>query len=197
MSMTSDDVVRLFADETRVRAFAAVALGARSAAEVVERTGMPAKDALGALRRLEDREVVVSADGGLTVSYDHFRGLARAAAVPEAPRDHGSGDERVETLLRTFVRDGRLVRLPAQWERKKVVLRHLAERSFETGREYSEQEVNDRLRTWCEGGAVDHVTLRRYLVDLHHLDRQDGVYRRSPEDTALLDRSPEDTALLD
>ncbi|WP_367324983.1 DUF2087 domain-containing protein [Streptomyces sp. HUAS ZL42] len=69
----------------------------------------------------------------------------------------------------------------------KLVLRHLAERSFEAGREYSEQEVNDRLRVWCEGGGIDHVTLRRYLVDLHHLDRQDGVYRRSPEDTALLD----------
>jgi hypothetical protein len=187
MSMTSDDVVRLFADETRVRAFAAVALGARSATEVAERTGLSAKDALGALRRLEDREVVVSDGGGLVVSYDHFRGLARAASVAGPPQDHGSGDERTETLLRTFVRDGRLVRLPAQWERKKVVLRHLAERSFEPGREYSEQEVNDRLRAWCEGGAVDHVTLRRYLVDLHHLDRHDGVYRRSPEDTALLD----------
>jgi hypothetical protein len=31
------------------------------------------------------------------------------------------------------------------------------------------------------------VTLRRYLVDLHHLDRQDGIYRRSPERTALPD----------
>ncbi|MFI6033426.1 DUF2087 domain-containing protein [Streptomyces sp. NPDC051315] len=186
--MTSDDVVRLFADETRVRAFAAVALGARSADEVVERTGLTARDALGALRRLEDRAVVVSDGGALTVSYDHFRGLARAAAVSGPPQDHGLGDERVETLLRTFLRGGRLVRLPAQWERKKVVLRHLAEHSFETGREYSEREVDDRLRTWCEGGGVDHVTLRRYLVDLHHLDRQDGVYRRSPEDTALLDR---------
>ncbi|MFI9547363.1 DUF2087 domain-containing protein [Streptomyces sp. NPDC052016] len=187
MSMTADDVVRLFADETRVRAFAAVALGARSAAEVVERTGLSAKDALGALRRLEERELLVSDGGGLTVSYGHFRGLARAAAGAEPPRDHGSGDERTETLLRTFVRDGRLVRLPAQWERKKVVLRHLAEHSFEPGREYSEREVNDRLRAWCEGGAVDHVSLRRYLVDLHHLDRQGGIYRRSPEDTALRD----------
>ncbi|MFF8973419.1 hypothetical protein [Streptomyces sp. NPDC014995] len=80
--MTSDDVVRLFADETPVRAFAAVTLGARSTAEVVERTGLTAKDAAGALRRLEDRAVVASDDGGLTVSYDRCRGLARAAAGP-------------------------------------------------------------------------------------------------------------------
>ncbi|MEU0675532.1 DUF2087 domain-containing protein [Streptomyces sp. NPDC006172] len=185
--MTSDDVMRLFADEKRVHAFAAVELGARSAAEVAERAGLSAKETLAALRRLEDREVVVSDDGGLTVAYDLFRGLARETAASESPpRDHGTGDERVEALLRTFVREGRLVRLPAQWERKKLVLRHVAERSFEPGREYSEREVDDRLRAWCPDEGVDHVTLRRHLVDLHHLDRQDGVYRRSPEDTALL-----------
>ncbi|MFH8804130.1 DUF2087 domain-containing protein [Streptomyces sp. NPDC017936] len=106
---------------------------------------------------------------------------------PGARRDHGAGDERAGTPPRTFLRDGRLVRLPARWERRKAVLRHLAEHCFEPGREYSEREVDDRPRARCEGGATDHVTLRRYLVDLHRLDRQDGVYRRSPEDTALLD----------
>ncbi|GKQ39318.1 DUF2087 domain-containing protein [Streptomyces sp. A012304] len=185
--MNSDDVVGLLADETRVRAFAAVALGAASATEVVERTGLPTKDALGALRRLEDRGVVTSEGGGLAVAYDRFRALAREAAAAGPRRDHGTGDEQVETLLRTFLSDGRLVRLPSRWERKKLVLGHLADRSFEAGREYSEREVDDRLRAWCEGGEVDHVTLRRYLVDLHHLDRQDGIYRRSPERTALLD----------
>ena len=184
--MTPDDVVRLFADETRVRVFAAVALGATSAEEIAERTGLAARDTVGALRRLEDRGVVVLGPDGLAVSYDRFQDLARTAAGSGPPQDHGGGDERAGTVLRTFVREGRLVRLPAQWERKKLVLRHLAERSFEPGREYSEREVDDRLRTWCEGGAADHVTLRRHLVDLHHLDRQDGVYRRSPEDTALL-----------
>ncbi|MEU0112727.1 DUF2087 domain-containing protein [Streptomyces bobili] len=191
MRMTADDMVRLFADETRVRVFAAVALGATSAEEIAERTGPAARDAVGALRRLEDRGVVVPDADGLAVSCDRFRDLARGAAGSGSPQDHGTGDERAETVLRTFVREGRLVRLPARWERRKRVLRHLAERSFEagreySGREYSGREVDARLRTWREGGAADHVTLRRYLVDLHHLDRQDGVHRRSPEDTALL-----------
>ncbi|MEV5490788.1 DUF2087 domain-containing protein [Streptomyces bobili] len=184
--MTAEDMVRLFADERRVRVLAAVALGATNAEEIAERTGLAARDTVGALRRLEDRGVVVLGPDGLAVSYDRFRDLARTAAGSGPPQDHGGGDERAETVLRTFVREGRLVRLPAQWERKKLVLRHLAERSFEPGREYSELEVDDRLRTWCEGGEADHVTLRRHLVDLHHLDRQGGVYRRSPEDTALL-----------
>ncbi len=81
-----------------------------------------------------------------------------------------------EDVLRTFVRDGRLVRLPAKWQKKLVVLRHVAERTFEPGIDYPERDVNDRLRAWCEDAPVDHVTLRRYLVDLGHLRRQLGHY---------------------
>ncbi|MFI2378606.1 DUF2087 domain-containing protein [Streptomyces sp. NPDC018964] len=184
--MTGEDVAGLFADETRVRVFAAVALGATSTAEVVERTGLPAKEVLLALRRLEEREALAANADGLVVSYDSFRRLAREAAGRRPAQDHGTGDERGETLLRTFVRDGRLVRLPARWNRKELVLRHIAEHTFEPGREYAESEVDERLRAWCAGGRTDHVTLRRYLVDLRHLHRSDGVYRRPAEDTARI-----------
>jgi hypothetical protein len=180
--MTADDLVGLFADETRVRVFAAVALGARTTSEVVDRAGLSLKDAALALRRLEDREVITTDDAGLTVAYDHFRHLVRERSTPVATQDHGSGDEHVESVLRTFVRDGRLIRLPAQWTRKKLVLRYIAEQTFEPGLDFSEQTVNDRLRKWCEGSMLDHVTLRRYLVDLHHLHRQDGRYWRPADD---------------
>ncbi|CAL9522719.1 hypothetical protein SUDANB176_03885 [Streptomyces sp. enrichment culture] len=182
--MTAEDVIGLFADETRVRVFAAVALGATSATEVAERTGLPTRDVLLALHRLEDREVVTAGTDGLEVSYAAFRRTARDAAGPRSAQDHGTGDERTETVLRTFLRDGRLVKLPAQWSRKQLVLHHVAERTFEPGGAYSEKEVNDRLRAWCEGGGLDHVTLRRYLVDLHHLHRHDGVYHRPADATA-------------
>lgn len=171
--------VGLFAEESRARAFAAVVLGAATPAQVTERTGLSPKDAATALRRLRDQGVIAEGGDGLAVVYDRFRQLARSARAskPDAA-SYGSGDERSETVLRTFVRDGRLVRLPAQWERKLVVLRHIAERTFEPGVEYPERTVNERLRAWCEDAPVDHVTLRRYLVDLHHLHRRVGIYRR-------------------
>lgn len=84
--------------------------------------------------------------------------------------------EQTDPVLRTFVRDGRLVRLPARWQRKLVVLRYVAERTFEPGVDYPERTVDERLRAWCENAPVDHVTLRRYLVDLGHLRRQSGSY---------------------
>lgn len=55
-----------------------------------------------------------------------------------------------------------------------------ASRAFAAGHAYSEREVNDRLRAWlAEPGAmlaVDHVELRRWLVDTGVLCR-DGFGR--------------------
>ncbi|WP_166661615.1 DUF2087 domain-containing protein [Streptomyces sp. BK208] len=176
----------LFSEEGRVRAFAAVALGAGDAAQVARAAGLSAKDTAGALRRLRDQGVVVSGrDGGLVVAHDRFRELARAGRpTPEAAQDPSvTGDDGpAGIVVRTFVRDGRLVRLPARWTRKKVVLRHIAEQTFAPGVEYPERTVDEKLRAWCEDGEVDHVTLRRHLVDLGHLRRSDGIYTRPADD---------------
>ena len=82
------------------------------------------------------------------------------------------------SLLRTFVPDGRLVRLPARRGRRRMVLEYLAQ-SFEPGRRFPEREVDAVLRAWCAGGEVDHVTVRRYLVDEGLISRDDTMYWRS------------------
>ncbi|MFF7946760.1 DUF2087 domain-containing protein [Streptomyces griseorubiginosus] len=172
-----DQVIRLFAEESRVRAFAAVALGAGTPAAVARTAGLSARETAVALHRLGEQGVVVEGtDGALGVAYDLFRDHAREAARRERA---AVGPVTGEPVLRTFVRDGRLVRLPAQWNRKKLVLRHIAEQTFEPGVAYPERVVDEKLRAWCEDSdEIDHVTLRRYLVDLHHLRRSEGIYRR-------------------
>ncbi|MFF9488351.1 DUF2087 domain-containing protein [Streptomyces sp. NPDC014676] len=62
----------------------------------------------------------------------------------------------------------------------------MAERAFGPGREYAEKEAGERLRAWCEGGRIDHVTLRRYLVDPRRPHRGGGVHRRPAEDDVRL-----------
>ncbi|WP_430379056.1 DUF2087 domain-containing protein [Streptomyces sp. B1-3] len=176
-----DQVIRLFAEESRVRAFAAVALGAGTPAAVARTAGLSARETAVALHRLGEQGVVVEGtDGALGVAYDLFRDHAREAARRERT---AVGPVAGEPVLRTFVRDGRLVRLPAQWNRKKLVLRHIAEQTFEPGVAYPERVVDEKLRAWCEeSDEIDHVTLRRYLVDLHHLRRSEGIYRMPSAD---------------
>ncbi|MFI1725693.1 DUF2087 domain-containing protein [Streptomyces sp. NPDC020489] len=174
--MATDRLMRLFTDETRVRAFAAVALGARTPEEAARTAGLSARETALALLKLRERGVLTAAadSGELSVAYEVFREHARVERSADGTVDPGSGDERT---LRTFVRQGRLVRLPAQWARKKVVLEYIAEQTFERGVDYPERTVDEKLRGWCDEGDVDHVTLRRYLVDLHHLSRSEGIYR--------------------
>ncbi|MFI9149762.1 DUF2087 domain-containing protein [Streptomyces sp. NPDC053367] len=172
-------LIGLWAEESRVRAFAAVALGAAGPAEVAERAGLTPKATAAALLRLREQGAVTAdEDGTLRVGYDLFRELARAGRPEPAADAPATGDERTDMVLRTFVRDGRLLRLPAQWTRKQLVLRCIADQTFVPDVDYPERVVNDKLRAWCEDGDVDHVTLRRYLVDLQHLTRSGGVYRR-------------------
>jgi hypothetical protein len=76
-------------------------------------------------------------------------------------------------VLRTFIQDGRLRRIPAARGKRRVVLEHLAA-AFEPGLKYPERQVDAVLRAWHH----DHASLRRYLVDEDLLAREDGVYWR-------------------
>ncbi len=130
-----------------------------------------------ALHRLEAGGLVERGrDGTLVLLAAAFGQAARtAAAEAPAPDDPGAGHD-VETakVLRSFVRDGRLVALPTAQSKKRVVLDVICQ-DFEPGERFSEPEVNLRLRRWHD----DVASLRRWLVDLGYLDRDAGEYWRS------------------
>src|SRR6185437_12259197 len=71
-----------------------------------------------------------------------------------------------ERALRAFVRDGRLIGIPARRSRRLIILGRLAQ-DFEPGVHYTEAEVNRRLLRW----HPDVAALRRYLVEEGFLDR--------------------------
>lgn len=83
--------------------------------------------------------------------------------------------DQLAAVLENFLRDGHLVRLPAKCTKREALLRHLAMRDFRPYTWYAEEEVNEILKTWCEGAdATDYVSVRRYLIDYHILDREDA-----------------------
>jgi gluconokinase len=92
--------------------------------------------------------------------------VGRPADAPSTP------DERV---LRAFVRDGRLVSIPAAGPKRQIVLRFLLDACFGEDRAYAEPEVNRLLGAW----HPDVAALRRYLVDAGLMTRSGGEYRRA------------------
>lgn len=83
-------------------------------------------------------------------------------------------DAATRALFRAFVRDGRLVTLPAKSFRRVQLLDHVAQ-LFEPGLRYPEPLVTKILLAVYD----DHATLRRALVDHGFLSRAQGVYWRS------------------
>src|SRR3954463_16135409 len=167
-------IVGLLADPARLKVVAALALGAGSIEEVAAASGLPLKDVALAARRLA-RNGLVQRDGHqLALHTQRFSAAAGAAAeAPPAPEPL-SDDPAEDAVLSAFVRDGRLVSIPAQHSKRRVVLEHLV-RVFEPGVRYPEREVNALLAVW----HADVAALRRYLVDEGLLTREAGIYWRS------------------
>lgn len=79
-------------------------------------------------------------------------------------------EERARVLA-TFIKDGRLVSIPAQYKKRRYVMEELA-RAFEWGRLYDEKEVNAILKRFHD----DVASLRRELVDERIMMRESGRY---------------------
>jgi len=76
--------------------------------------------------------------------------------------------------LRVFVRDGRIVTMPARLARRRLLLDAVAQ-GFEPGVRYPERVVSSFLAQFYD----DHAALRRYLVDEGFLSRDHGEYWRT------------------
>jgi len=91
---------------------------------------------------------------------------------PEARTTAGYDADQVEALLARTVPRGRLQRIPRKPEQRDLLLACCAAR-LERRYPYSEVELNEVLRVFLErlDARVDHVTCRRYLVDLDFVKR--------------------------
>jgi hypothetical protein len=76
-------------------------------------------------------------------------------------------------VLKTFIRHGRLIRLPAQLKKQQIILEKLVE-EFEPNRDYPERELNQILLEFHE----DVAALRRGFISFGLMTRDKGIYRR-------------------
>jgi DNA-binding transcriptional ArsR family regulator len=161
-------ILGLLADHDRMKVVAALVLGAESADDVSQATGLDGRTVARALSRLVAGGVVSVEDRRYRLAVEHLAEAARSIRPADPPPDDG-----VEPHLRTFVRDGTLRAIPTGHGKRLVILEWLAQR-FEPGRVYPEAEVNALLST----AHPDYAALRRYLVDDGFLDRRQGKYWR-------------------
>jgi hypothetical protein len=114
--------------------------------------------------------------------------------MTEAQGDGANGGRRKlterEKVVRAFIRDDRLVSIPAKPRKREILLPVILDRCFPEDRDYEEKEVNMRLALL----HPDVAALRRYLVDGRWMTREAGTYRRSKPMAPDVDDSAEDSA---
>lgn len=111
-----------------------------------------------------------------TMSKDIFE-QPNLAAMVKKPSEM-TEEERV---LRTWVKNGRIVDIPSQ-EKKKRILIHWVAGQIDPDRRWTEKEFSEWLKQFNE----DYAFLRRYLVDYHYMARENGIYWRTPENDPVL-----------
>jgi len=100
--------------------------------------------------------------------------MSERSSTPDAPTPERRLTDQ-EKVVRAFIRDGRLVSIPAKPSKRNLLLPIILDRCFPEDREYEEKEVNMRLALLYP----DVAALRRYLVDGRLMTREAGIYRRA------------------
>jgi hypothetical protein len=150
-----------------------VLLGAGTTGDAARRAGLGDRAALKALTTLEAAGLVAREGDEWVAKPETLRAAVVATAPPRTYVDHGTADARAAAVLRTFMPDGRLDRIPSARAKRLVVLDHVV-RVFEPGVRYAERDVNAMLAAF----HPDYAALRRYLVDEMLLAREQGTYWR-------------------
>jgi biotin operon repressor len=184
-------LLKVIADETRLRILGAIAERPLTGKELAARLSLTPPTISHHMRKLTEAGVVVAESDAQKQIYSLNKDLllaSRRAPLHEStviPKDDGEGEGidpddafRAKTI-RDFFDGERLKTVPAQRKRRVIILQHLVER-FDSDQTYSEREVNDFLRSAHD----DVATLRRELVDYGFMQRERGIYqvtRGAPE----------------
>ena len=169
--------VALLLDPQRLMVAGSLAGVARTTEQVVDHTGLSAKDVLAAVGDLRAAGLVETNGPGYLLPMDVLRQIASAERTRPTPMDRSIGygmTDREQRVLARFFEGHTLTEIPTARANRLVVLERLC-LEFAIGQHYTEQDVNRTLASF----HPDTATLRRYLVDEDLLDRNATHYWRS------------------
>ncbi len=104
--------------------------------------------------------------------------LAEMIFVPQTGiAENVEEDAYRQKVLRTFLRRGRLMNIPAQRKKRQIILEEIVQQ-FEPEKTYTEREVNITLIDFHD----DVAALRRGLIEFGLMERTtNGIYRRKTD----------------
>jgi hypothetical protein len=173
-------VLKALADQSRAQLVNALLEKPHCVEELAERLHLAPSTISFHLRRLEEANLVTKTKTQYYLVY-HLRAdilqmrLRDFVSMPsgEDGAEHKRMKKHRQKVVATFFRGGELTALPKQWRKRRLILEEFLAK-FETGRDYEEHEVNQRIETLYS----DYCTIRRLLIDEGYMAREGQRYRR-------------------
>ena len=178
---------QVFSNESRLKLIGHLANGERSVGELADLLGLKEPTVSHHLSELKGIGLVdVRAEGTMRIYRLNSKALEAMSKDVFAPGNLAAlvkPSERTDEdrVLRAWVKDGRIVDIPAQEKKKQILIRWLAGQ-IDPERRWTEKEFSEWLKQFNE----DYAFLRRYLVDSHYMARENGIYWRTPENDPVL-----------
>jgi len=181
--------LKALADESRLKIVGLLANGERSVDELAATLKLKPPTVSHHLAKLRAVGLVRMRSEGTTHVYtldnEALRRMNRDLLTPAhiaSIVEDNVDDAYAAKVLRAFFDGETLKEIPASRKKREVVLHWLAEQ-FVVGVHYPEKQVNAIIQRH----HPDASALRRELVDGRWMQREDGIYWRTPESTNMKD----------
>lgn len=179
------DIFKVLADATRLKIVGMVAEKPCSVEELSERLKLKASTVSHHLNRLKEAKLVAM-ERDKNVHFYHLcteqlhflsKDILSLDQVT-APED----DKQfwTEKVLKTFVIDDKLTKIPASRKKREVVLNWLVQK-YERHKKYPEKELNQIISQYHN----DTATLRREMIAFKLMERNNQVYWRTEQKPGL------------
>ncbi|MBR6917084.1 MAG: metalloregulator ArsR/SmtB family transcription factor, partial [Clostridia bacterium] len=164
-------LLKALADETRLAIVAELSSSDSYVEKLAENLSLTPATVCYHLKKMEKAGLVTCSRTQFYIVYSLNKGVFEKTlsdiVAPSLPK-RDAADPYREKVISSFFRSGRLVSLPVQNKKREVVLSVIADK-FESGREYSEREVNEIILAFHD----DYCTVRRELVGFGFMERED------------------------
>lgn len=170
-------LLKLLANETRLRLIGIVADGEQSVGSLARRLKVTEATMSHHLWKLTSANLLAMRAEGTTHYYrlnaealqSINKSLLKPAKLLRQPVTAGK-DPAEARILNSFVFDGRITKIPEQHAKRHVVLQWVLDRL--ENRRYREREISEILKAYFD----DYATLRRELVNHRLMKREGGIY---------------------
>ncbi|MCP3026340.1 metalloregulator ArsR/SmtB family transcription factor [Halobacillus sp. A5] len=173
-------------DPTRIRIVSLLKNGPLHGQAIAHKLGLRAPTITHHLKKLKETGMLYSRRDKNTIYFylDEKRLDFMATAILRLGVDEVKDKEFYMTeteqmkILRSFIRkDGTLSQMPGQLKKKLVILSYYVQ-GFETGKVYSEKEVNNYVKQFYD----DFATMRREWIMQQFMYRENNQYELNPKE---------------